>query len=522
MRRAQLVALVFLMNCSSAFRAAKQGQEALDRGDVGQAMTHYGVACRESGDRDWCERAERLYLDYRAEVLAIAPTVCGKRGRERECFEVVNRARKHKDDPQLSAYVDASGKTWLTACQSIAVKEPVDAVLRARCVEAIRNEVDTSGYRQQANEERLTLAQFLATMARQAVDSKLTANALGLGGLARCLAPDVPVSASLDDLRAQLFSELAMRAAVAGDGLFSTLDVCREVDALTRSRIRCTTAGSTAGLRVSLARGPINHGFDDTWLEKTYIVRRDVSQNPEWVRLEAHRASFEHALQQARQNERLAADDCEQAQRELLRAHNCQNCSARSNEETYCRHAESLARFRRDAESDLSRADDALRRTNRELVTEVTDRYRWVRRTHTWSAQYAVTFVAAGLAFRSNDFVISKTHVQEEQQPFAPADVPHLIATQPDIAEWDGEARDEARHALKRWLNDALESMARTKELECDANQGPARLLECQARAAFLRGAEPAVDYGARLGKAAEARAAYPPVACASSPGDAG
>jgi hypothetical protein len=179
-------AVLALSSCSAAWQAAHRGQEALDRGDSVTALAEYADACKQSEDKDWCARAERLYLDVKADLLKQATPLCGVRGKERACLDIVNQARRVRDDPQLAVLADAAGGTWLANCRMLETPTPVDAIVRIRCIDAVTTDVNTPAYRQQAAAERLEAAKFVGAQAQRYATDGLVANALGLGTLAVC------------------------------------------------------------------------------------------------------------------------------------------------------------------------------------------------------------------------------------------------------------------------------------------------------------------------------------------------
>lgn len=72
------------------------------------------------------------------------------------------------------------------------------------------------------------------------------------------------------------------------------------------------------------------------------------------------------------------------------------------------------------------------------------------------------------------------------------------------------------KERLKPWLDAGLEAAAQSREARCPAaREGFAQSLECRAGAGFLRRAEPERFYLAELGRAADAKAAYPAATCA-------
>jgi hypothetical protein len=514
MRALVVLSAVGLLGCSNAWLAARRGQEALDRGDPVTALAEYAAACKESQDKDWCERSDRLYLDVKADLLKQARPRCGVRGQERACLNIVNQARRVKDDPELASLADAAGETWLSACRVLETPTPVDALVRIRCIDALAKDVGTPAYLQQSAAERLEAARFVGHKAKEAQAQGLIGNALGLGTMAVCLSRQAPAPVPLVALRALTAERFSAPTAVAADGLLSRSVVCDDLSRRSDGRLHCESTNTLVGLRVSVFRGELTHTFSDQPMSVEYVVRRDVYDNPEWARLTQLKESHVAAVRQARQNERLAEDDCRQAESELSRARNCQRCPERTTEESYCRRARTLEEFRRDAERDLDRVESQLRRTDRQLVNEVRDRYHWVRRTHVWRLPYTVAFSAAG-GPPSKDFVLTMRRQDEEQQGFAPANVPQLVAVPPDVSRFDAEAVEDAREELGGWVAQAQEALSRQAEARCSQRRAPLEVLECQTAAAFLRGVDPGVDYVARLGKAADTRGSYPPAGCA-------
>nr|MCU0700071.1 hypothetical protein [Myxococcaceae bacterium] len=380
LRSVVLLPCLTLLACSPAWQAARRGQEALDRGDPVTALAEYAAACKESNDKDWCERSERLYLDVKADLVKQARPLCGVRGKERACLDVVNQARRVKDDPELASLADAAGSTWLAACRVIETPTPVDAIVRIRCISALASDVGTPAYQQQAAAERLEAARFVGLKAKEAQAAGLIGNALGLGTLAVCFSKEPPAPVPLAQLRTLTAERFSVPTAVAADGLLSRELVCGDLARESEGRLRCETANTLVGLRVSAFRGELTHTFSDQPMRQEYVVRRDVYDNPEWFRLSQLRESHLAAVRQARQQERLAEDDCRQAQNELSRARYCQRCAERTTEESYCRRARTMEDFRRDTERDLERVERELRQTDRQLVNEVRDTYHWVRR----------------------------------------------------------------------------------------------------------------------------------------------
>jgi len=514
-RLAVLTVTVFAsLGCSAAFLAAKRGQDALDRGDVESAMAEYWSACRQSEDKDWCERADRLFLDVKVTLLTEATPVCGQRGQERKCFDLLNRARRVKDDPQLAALADASGRTWLETCRASLVNTPIDAVVRVRCIGSMKADVNTPAYEQQLTEERHQLAQFVGAQAKVAADSGLKANAVGLGSLARCFSKNVDLPVPLEALTRELQARLPVTASLASDGLVSAPGACADVQRLSKSRLLCVSTGAEVGVRVGLSRSQLSHEWDDTLHDVTYVARREQYDNPEWYRLEGRRVECERNAQAANKNARLAADDCSVAQSDLSRANSCQNCEARRNEEAYCRRASTMEDFRRDANRELEDAESHQRRIDRQLVREIIDVYRYTRRTHTWRQKFRVLIAVAGAQLRSRDFTTTFTRTGVDQPDFQPADVSGSTAHVPSQESLDAEGFDELEEALGGWVNESLGTLAQARESTCSLIDGRPQQLECKVGAAFLRGEEPGRFYIAELGRDADRLAKYPAVPC--------
>lgn len=509
------VTLFASFGCSAAFLAAKRGQDALDRGDVEAAMAEYWSACRQSDDKDWCERADRLYLDLKVTLLTEATPVCGQRGQERKCFDILNRARRIKDDPQLAALADASGRTWLETCRASQVNTPIDAVVRVRCISTMKADVNTPAYEQQLTQERQQLAQYVGAQAKVASDSGLKANAVGLGALARCFAKDVDVPVPLDALTRELQARLAVTASLASDGLVSAPGACTDLQRLSKGRLVCVSTGAEVGVRVGLSRSQMSHEWNDTLHDVTYVARREVYDNPEWYRLEGRRVECERNARVANKNAKLAADDCAQAQSDLSHAKYCQNCEARRNEEAYCRRASTMEDFRRDANRELEDVESHQRRTDRQLVREITDVYRYTRRTHTWRQNFRVLIAVAGSQLRSRDFTVTFTRTGVDQPDFQPAGVSGSTAYAPSQESLDAEGFDELEEALGAWVNESLGTLARARDASCSPELGRPQQLECKVGAAFLRGEEPGRFYVAELGRDADRVAKYPAAPCA-------
>jgi hypothetical protein len=514
MRRLLLLPLL-LAGCSAAWQAAREGQEALDRGDVDSAVKHYTSACRQSDDKDWCERADRLYLDLKTALFEEAKPVCGQPGQERRCFDILNRARKVKDDPQLAALADASGATWLTSCRRGQVVTPVDAVLRVRCVEAMHADVATPGYEQQVNAERRAMGDFAAAQAKAAADQGLQANAHGLGTLAQCFSPSSS-SAVTGPARAALTSSLIVKTQVATDGLASAAAVCAVLQRASSGRFTCASTGAAdLGLRVGLSGSQVSHDFTDTPYSVEYVARREVYDNPEWFRLEHLRQRREQESRTAKKQAALAADDCQTARNDLARAQYCQGCDARRNEEVYCKRASTMDDFAREARRALDDAHWAVQRTDRQLVREIRDTFNYTERTHTWRQNWRVFISSANAALAPRDFTFEVARVSTDRPDFAPAGIEGHVARAPSQQDLDGEAVEKLDDALSAWLRAAMATYARAKESTCAAAaSGEAAALECRTSAAFLRGEEPGRFYLQELGKAADAKASYPAAPC--------
>ncbi|MDP1916287.1 MAG: hypothetical protein Q8L14_08575 [Myxococcales bacterium] len=508
------VAVFASFGCSAAFLAAKRGQDALDRGDVEAAMAEYWSACRQSDDKDWCERADRLYLDLKATLLIEATPVCGQRGQERKCFDIVNRARRIKDDPQLAALADASGRTWLEGCRASQVNTPIDAVVRVRCLVTMKADVNTPAYEQQLTQERQQLAQFVGAQAKVASDSGLKANAVGLGSLARCFSKEVELPVPLDALNRELQSRLPVSASLASDGLVSAPGACADLQRLSKGRLLCVATGAEVGVRVGLSRSDMSHEWNDTLHDVTYVARREQYDNPEWYRLEGRRVECERNARAARKNAKLAADDCSLAQSDLSRAQYCQNCEARRNEEAYCRRKSTMEDLRRDAERELDDVESHQRRTDRQLIREITDVYRYTRRTHTWRQNFRVIIAAAGPRLGSRDFTVTLTRTGVDQPDFQPAGVDGSTARVPSQDSLDADGFAELEEALGAWVNESLGTLAQAREATCSPEQGRPQQLECKVGAAFLRGEEPGRFYVAELGRDADRVAKYPAAPC--------
>lgn len=508
-----LLVMVGTVGCSAAYRAAKQGDEALERGDLDSAVAHYWSACRQSDDKEWCARADRFYNDLEATLLDEARPVCGTPGEERRCLTTLNRARRVKDSPRLAALADAAGATWLDACARPVVATPVDAVVRVRWVESLRSAVSTPAYLQRLGLERRAMADFVAEQAKQASAQGLLANSLGLTALTRCLSGEVEPPLSLDGKRRELVEQLKVRTAVAADGLVSTQAVCADLSRLSSGRLACAGSDGELGLRVALTRSNLTHDVSDTTHDVTYVARRDVHQNPEWHRLERLRQQAEHRLREAKLNAKLAADDCELARSDLSRAKHCRDCEARRAEEALCRRASTLDDVRREAARELDDAEHRVRTTDRELVTEVTDVYRYTRRTHTWRQNFRLVVTSSNAALPTRDVTFEVARNGVEQPEFAPAGVEGRVARPPGQASLDDEALESLESALGAWVKTSLATLARTKEAQC-TEPNPARVLECRVASAFLRGEEPGRFYVAELGRHADRSSTHPAAAC--------
>lgn len=513
MRRLALLVVVGTLGCSAAHRAARQGDEALERGDLDSAVASYWSACRQSDDKDWCERADRLYADLEAALVDEAKPICGTPGHEQRCLSTVNRARRVKDSPRLAALADAAGATWLEACSKPVIATPVDAVVRVRCVEAQRAAVATPAYLQRLGLERRAMADFVAQQAKQASAQGLLANSLGLAALTRCLSGDVEPPLSLEGKRQELVEQLKVRTAIATDGLASTQGVCADLSRLSNGRLACAAGSGELGLRVALTRSDLTHDVADTVHDVTYVARRDVEQNPEWHRLERLRQQAGHRLRDAKLNAKLAADDCEQARRDLWRAKHCRDCEARRTEEAVCRRASTMDDVRQEAARELDDAEHRVRVTDRELVREVTDVYRYTQRTHTWRQNFRLVITSSNATLPTRDVTFEVARTGLEQPEFAPAGVEGRVARAPRQEDLDDEALESLETALGAWVKTSLVTLSRTKDAQC-TEPSPGRALECRVASAFLRGEEPGRFYVAELGRDADRKATWPAAAC--------
>lgn len=516
MRLLASVAMALLLGttgCSAAWRAAQAGQDALDRGDVEGALAHYASACKQSDDKDWCERADRLYLDVKMQLITEAQPVCGQRGQERKCVDILKRARQVKDDPQLAALADLAGGTWLEGCRSASVSSPVDALLRLRCLETMRDDVGTPSYQQQVDADRRQLASFATAQAQAAQKQNLSAITYGLFSLSQCFHAEVTPATAVDESRRALLTRLIVPASLAADGLLSKAQACAEVGQLSGARIACVDGGGEVGLRLSLSRSEMAHEWNDTVHDVTYVARREVYENPEWRRLDNYRLELERNARTADRNQRLATDNCTQAQSDHARAQYCEHCDAKRAHEQYCRYADTMRSLSDDADRDLRNVQSQLRRVDKQLVNEITDVYRYTRRQHTWRQNFRISFVGAGGGFEPKDFVVTLSRTGVEQPGFEPAGVDQRVAYPPRQGDLDEEGFAEMRSGLQPWLKDALERNAATKSTRCAQLTGD-QAFECRAAVAFLRGYEPGKYYIAELGRSVDAVAKYPPAPC--------
>jgi hypothetical protein len=515
MRRTLLAMLAVLAGCSAASKAARIAEKALERGDVATAATAYAQACDLSDEKGWCEQAQTLFGQLKSQVIAAAQPVCLDPSQPKRCLELLAPARTIHDDSQLAALADIAGAAWLASCQQIQTPSAVEAVVRHRCVASLEADVNTERYRAAAAVERQALAAFVTQEAERTNRQGYSAQALGLAQLARCLAPAASTTISETALRLALGSRLAVPVSVAGDGLANERMVTEVVRSVAGNRITLTGAGEV-GLRLSLHREAGRHDFFDEPMSQEYVVRREVYTNPDWVRLERRRVQLESATRDARAEERLAEDRCRLAQSDHSRAQNCSNCDAARNEQWQCSRARSIEQGRREVSSSLDDVARQLRGTPQELVNEVRDTYRWVRRTHRWQLPYSVTLTVAGSGFAPQQNRVSFTYESQEQPGFDPAGIREMRAAPPDMRHFDGQAQNNAAASFRTWVNDGLATLSAQRAARCAAHADVNTRQECEAGAAFLRGVDPGAYMVAQVERQAEAKGASRVAACAT------
>lgn len=502
-----------LSGCSAAYLSAKQGQEALDRGDVEGALAHYYSACRQSDDKDWCERADRLHNDMKGAVIAEAIPLCGQAGKEKPCLDTLKRLRRFKDDPQLANLADAAGKGWLEKCRATQIATPVEAVTRVRCVETLHADVMTAGYDGEVRAERLKMAQFVAQESRTASTKGFVVAGYGLAELARCFSELAPVS--VEAARAAATEQLQVRAAVAADGIVASAWVCGQLGKNSDGRIVCSSSGTRLGLRVGLQRSELAHYATDTGHDVTYVAERRQYDNPEWFRLDHIRERDEHRARKARHEAKLAADNCETATRDL-NSHYCTNCELERSKQKVCKYAHTLDEFADEARRDLRNSEYALERTRRYLVQEITANYHYVERSHLWQQRFQASVAGSGVSVRGRDFAFDLKRSGVDRDAFDPADISGSIAQVPSQSELDSEALGEVAEALASWAKEAQAVVAREREAECSKTAGSlAASLECTASVSYLQGRDAASAYVAALGREVDRVATYPAAMCA-------
>lgn len=509
-----LLLVSMLAGCSAAHLAAKKGQTAFENGDYEGALGHYWSACRQSNDAEWCAVSDRLYEQLLPTVVAEASPRCGQAGSERACFDSLSRLRRFKDDPRLSSLADASGRTWLEACRKTSVSSPVGAVVRVRCVEAVRRDVMTPAYERQVTEERTAMAAFVASESQTASTRGYVASSYGLAELGQCFSGERPVR--LEELRSAATRQLQLGASVAADGLVGASWVCERLASESGGRIVCGASSAVLGVRVELERGQLTHAVSDSEQTVSYVAERQQYLNPEWHRLEVVRERAERRERQARQQAKLAADECENARHDRARAGHCIDCEAERVERRTCKYAETLAGFRAEAARALDDAESCLRRTDRTLVREIMADYRSVERTHLWQQPYRLSIAAQGPVLRAQDAAFQVKRGGVERAEFEPAGISGSVATPPTQASLDQEAVAHLSNELAGWVKDAQAVYARAREVECASQSGNlAAHFECRASVAYLRGEDAARAYVAMLGKAADQAAPFPAASCA-------
>lgn len=504
---------VAVSGCSAAYLAAKKGQDALDRGDVEEALGHYFSACRQSDDADWCARANRLHGELKGAVIADATPLCGRPGDEQQCLATLKRLRRFKDDAELAALADAAGTSWLEKCRAPQVLTPVDAVARVRCVETLHAEMMTERYDDAVRTERQTMAHFVAKESRVVASQGFVVAGYGLAELARCFSRTEPVS--LDAARKQALERLTVRTAVAADGVASQGWVCSRLSEASDGRLSCAADGAAIGLRVSVQRSELAHTFRDSAQDVSYVAERRQYDNPDWLRLDGLRERETHRERKARHQARLASDECEVAKREHTAAKSCTQCEAESIAQRACTHAESLAGFAREAKRDLDDVEWRLQQTDRFLIQEITAVYRSVERAHLWQQRFQVSLAASGTAAQGATFSLDVSRSGVDREPFEPAGIEGSVAVVPTQSGLDAEALGDVKEALTRWTRDAQAATARQREAECASRDGELAKLECGAGVAFLQGQDVANAYAAALGKEVDRVASYPAAACA-------
>lgn len=487
---------------------------ALENGDDEGALGHYWSACRQSNDAEWCSVSDRLYQLLLPTVVAEATPKCGHAGAERACFDSLSRLRRFKDDPRLSALADASGRTWLESCRQTSVSSPVGAVVRVRCVEAVRREVMTPAYERQVTEERTAMAAFVTSESGTASTRGYVASSYGLAELGQCLSGERP--ARLDELRNAATRRLQLGASVAADGLVGAPWVCERLASESGGRIVCGASSAVVGVRVGLQRGQLLHSVSDSERTVTYVAERQQVENPEWHRLDEARERAERRERQARQQAKLAADECAHARHDRARADRCADCDAERFERRACTYAETLAGFRAEAQRELDDAELCLRRTDRTLVRELMADYRSVERTHLWQQPFRLSIAAQGPVLRAHDATVQVTREGLERAEFEPAGISGSVASAPSQASLDAEAVAHLSQAFAGWVKDAQAVYARAREVECSSQSGNlAAHFECRASVAYLRGEDAGRAYVAMLGRAADQAAPFPAASCA-------
>lgn len=518
--RAALLALL-VSGCSAAHKAASLGDQALERNDLDGAALHYRDACQlEPADAFYCSRAKALFERLEREVLAQAKPACAARN-TLACLAAVERARAIATNPELDALATQAGGQWLEQCAQLPLDSPLRALYRLRCVEAVRARVRTRPFEEQASAARLEISRFVRSAAAQAQGGGLRAAGLALSALARCFAREGNIEQELEQAYLGFLGKTAISVAVGGDGLLDTARLCDALPGLTRGRVVCGVKGrpTELALRLALQRGPLDEQVSDTYRDVEYVASREEYANPEWQRLESRAFTLEQQERTARLNASVAKEGCEAARRALSAARFCNNCSERTAQTNSCATSDTYdAAFRR-ARADLDSAQSLLRRTDKVLVREVRDTFRYTERQHLWRQPYRVYFAASGSEqLETRDDTAALTATDTEHPGFAPAGLQAKLLTVPQVADFDEQMRAKALSDLASWLEPELKGRAEARRATCpgDALQTSAGL-DCALTAAFLEGRDPAKELVAILGQRLEADpslARYPKSGC--------
>ena len=223
-----------------------------------------------------------------------------------------------------------------------------------RCLDSLRREADSPGYRARLGAEGARASSVFAALARRQDLHRDPGAALALWDVAACFAPAPDVTAALQAAEGALLARsalpLQLRVSLSGSPSLPAvlLALCDSTQRQLGGSARCGPARGDGpaplGLELSVELSPRRYQLAEEVRSVRWLAGTRQVPNPAYPAAEVRLVVADRALREIEKEAQLRRSSCGSAESELSRAGSCTGCPERSLKERLCDEARAVGR----------------------------------------------------------------------------------------------------------------------------------------------------------------------------------